>query len=299
MGSDHTFGTVSGGSADDCHVLGYRGPEGEGFRPDRGESFVLWGRGDRIDVELKKSGWYTDLWRSPAGRVYVVDADGFIQVSQGRGQPWTAQRVPGMLVGIWGLDDEHVYAWGLRKDQDFMVRYDGSVWTEMAAPQGGIVAVHGSSPDLIVAVGDRGLIARWNGSGWTSMVAPSDEPLRSVFVANEDEIWATGNRGGLLSGTVYGWTEVLRHDAPLSSVARWRETVWVGAHGDFGLCRLNGTRLETHKKSIVAAKLAVSGDVLLWWNVGAYGHSLDGDKFTGYRPAGFAAAAASQVAPWD
>lgn len=296
--SDYTFGTASGPNIDDCHLLGYRGPAGEGFQPDRGESFVLHRKGKTISLLLKKEGWYTDLWRSPTGHVFVTDANGFIQHRAGDSGSWATESVGGMMVGVWGLDDQHLFAWGLRGDRDFMMRWDGQAWSEMPSPQGGVVAVHGSRPDLLVAVGDAGLIARWDGSAWTSMSAPSDEPLRSVFVVGDDEMYACGNRGGLVQGTVHGWTPVLSHDAPLASVARWHDAVWVGATGDAGLCRLEGDTLVSVKPNLTAIHLEANPDTLLCFNIGVIGHTNDGVAFTGFRTKGFQEACSAHVPPW-
>ena len=193
--SDYTWGRVSGAGARDCHMLAYGSPAGEPFDPATGESWVTQGKAGTLTTHLEKAGWYTDLWRSEAGLVYVTDAGGFIQqTSAPDATTWSTHTVPGVLVGVWGLSDEHVFAWGLRGKSDFMVRWDGKAWADMPAPQGGIVAIHGTRPDLLFAVGDGGLIARWDGVRWTDMSAPSDEPLRSVFVAADDEVWACGNR---------------------------------------------------------------------------------------------------------
>lgn len=299
MGSDHTWGTASGPGMQSCHMLGYRFPEGEGFQPTRGESYVLEESGGTMTAHLMKKGWYTDLWRSSTDRVHVTDADGFIQTSNPNGGGWSTHKIAGMLSGIWGLDDEHVYAWGLRGKQDFMVRWNGSAWIEMPSPTGGIVAIHGARPDLLVAVGDGGLIARWDGTAWTSMLAPSDEPYRSVYVVSDDEIWACGNRGALHQGTVHGWTPVLVHDAPLSGVAKWRDTLWVGAHGDAGICKLDGTKLEPFKPKLKAVKFETHDEALLFFSIGVIGETRDGNSFGGYRTKGFEDTTAGTIPDWD
>ncbi len=201
-------------------------------------------------------------------------------------------------MGVWGLNDEHVYAWGMRGKTDFMVRWDGKRWADMTSPQGGIVSIHGTRPDLLFAVGDGGLISRWDGTRWTDMAAPSDEPLRSVFVADDDEIWACGNRGGLLQGTQHGWTQVLTHSAPLASVAVFADSLWVGASGEAGLCKLDQTKLESIKPNLPSAKLESRGGPLLLSNTATVADTRDGVSFKGYGVSGVKGALESRIPAW-
>lgn len=299
MNSDHTWGTASGNQRRDCHMLAYRFPAGQGFDPATGESWVFQQRGRRFQAHLKKMGWYTHLWRSPAGLVYVTDADGYVQqTSAPDSTQWSTHEIGGMCGGVFGIDDAHVYLWGLRGQTDFMMRWDGEAWTEMPSPQGGIVAIHGTSPELLFAVGDGGLISRWDGSSWTDMPAPSDEPLRSVFVVSPDEVWACGNRGGLLQGSVHGWTQVLTHEAPLASVAKFKGDLWVGATGDAGLCKLVDGALDSIKPNLPSVKLESRGERLLFFNLGVIGDTEDGQSFKGYSTSGVAELLASEIPRW-
>lgn len=109
-----------------------------------------------------------------------------------------------------------------------MYLYDGRRWREIDAP-GHVGAVRGIRDDLIYAVGLQGLIARWNGSAFRVVHNPSDGNLCDVFVASDDEMYACGQDGHLMQGTVHGWEQLLLYDGSLHCVAKWGETVWVGA----------------------------------------------------------------------
>ncbi len=101
--SDHTWGRVSGAGRRDCHMLAYRCPAGEPFDPASGESWVFQNRGGTLCTHLWKPGWYTDLWRSEAGLVYVTDAGGFIQqTSEPNTKEWSTHTVSGVP---WGSGD--------------------------------------------------------------------------------------------------------------------------------------------------------------------------------------------------
>jgi hypothetical protein len=262
-------------------------------------SYVIESVGTTFQARLQKNGWYTGLWRSDSRRVFVTDANGFIQISTERPDDWAVHRTTGMLVGIWGLDDQHVYAWGLRGKTDFILAFDGTSWNEMPAPQGGIVGLHGVSPEALIAVGDGGLIARWDGASWNNEACPSAEPLRAVFLRDDGEAWACGNSGALLRRTDGTWTQVLRHDAPLGGVVHWNGEVWVGAYGALGLSRLAGSTLESIKPNIVGAKLRVSGNSMEFFTTALVGGTEDGAAFKGYGLKGIAELFSNAPAPWD
>lgn len=83
-------------------------------------------------------------------------------------------------------------------------------------PERRALAMHGAREDLVFAVGTHGLVARWDGSRWLPMSAPAAVRLGSVFVVSDDEVYACGQDGVLLQGSVPGWQEVLRATTPCS-----------------------------------------------------------------------------------
>lgn len=66
------------------------------------------------------------------------------------------------------------------------------------APSQEYLALWGSSPDDIWAVGTAGTITRWNGAGWASLVNPTSESLLSVWGRGPGDVWITGAKGTLL-----------------------------------------------------------------------------------------------------
>src|SRR5689334_21167408 len=76
-----------GTSIDDCVLLAKRYDDDERFRPDDVESWVVrlgpgGGEAAQARVEMGRWGWYTGLWRSPTGRLYVSQSSGFVHVSR-------------------------------------------------------------------------------------------------------------------------------------------------------------------------------------------------------------------------
>jgi len=260
----YLLGKPSGISIGACHFLVLRFDEKWGFNPDVGESLVMQNVGEVTHCLYGGRGWYTGLWRSPAGKVYISDAAERIHFNPDpapRAAPWRVDPLAGTLTGIWGLDDQFVLTWGLRRKTTVMYRYNGSKWSEIESP-GEVVGVHGISPDLVMAVGTQGLIARWDGKKWSRMVTPARGVLSAVHVASEDEMYAVGSKNGLYQGSVHGWAEVLEGPGPMFGITKWKGEIWVGAAQN-GLMKLAGNKLDVIKANVKAEKLDARVDLLI------------------------------------
>ncbi|MEZ4329386.1 MAG: hypothetical protein R3B40_29420 [Polyangiales bacterium] len=259
MKIEHKYVVASGPGWDDCHWLGYR-YNAAGFKPDESDSWIVRSIGDRVQ-SMNVAGWVTDLVRTK-DTVWATESLGVIYrrpVTDETG-PWQETRVDSGLEGIWGLHDECMFAWGHGKAPT-MFHQDGRGWREVPTP-GHVVAVHGTRPDLMFAVGLRGLIARWDGSAFVAMESPLSSVLRDVFVVSEDELYAVGTQGEVLRGTVHGWEIVTKHRNPLYCVAKWDGRVWVGAGKD-GLLGLQGTTLVVEKDNIHAERVDARDTLLI------------------------------------
>src|SRR5690606_19494937 len=140
-------------------------------------------------------------------------------------------------------------------------RFDGSGFQPIDVP-GFIVGVRGSRDDLIYAVGNRGLIARWDGRGFTAVQSPIASTLSDGFGGDEDEMYACGSDGDLLLGTMHGWERLLTFEGALHCVAKWNDTVWVGA-GEDGLFKLEDEKLVSYKPKVLAERFDVRGSLLI------------------------------------
>jgi hypothetical protein len=261
----HITGHASGSSLQACHFLMLRFDEKYGFKPDAGESWIFQREGKTTSGLRGQLGWYTGLWRSPAGRAYVSVSSGDILVNRDprpRAAPWETQHVRGTLSGIWGLHDELIFTWGLRGNGPVAYLFDGATWKELPAPPGEVVGMHGTSEKLVYAVGRDGLVARWDGTSWSKVVTPARGVLSQVFVVNDDEMYAVGPNRQLLQGSTRGWTEILEGPGPLFGVVKWKDDVWVGA-AEHGLMKLAGTTLVPVKPNIKAEKLEARGSLLI------------------------------------
>jgi hypothetical protein len=278
MDIGYSFAQASGVNLGDCHLLGYRFDAEVGFQPDAGDSWAMRFEGPTLHSLFWKRGWFTGLWRSLGGTLYVSDAASRIYIRPpDASRSYEHEDLPGTLTGLWGLDEDDVFVWGRSGGKPVMYRGHHHTWTPIAAP-GFVIGVHGIRPDLIVAVGERGLIARWDGSAWQNMPSPADGTLSRVFVASDDEIYACGHGKQLLQGSVHGWVKLLEHSTPLSAIAKWKNEVWVGAGGDDGLCQLKNGKLVSLKPKIQATQIDARGDLLITCPEKVV-ESADGQKF--------------------
>jgi len=277
------YQSASGPAYNAAYFLGLRFEEEEGFQPHDSEWWVMHttpvdGK-TKTSIQYGTSRWLTRIWRSPAGVAYVSDAEGEIHVNpdlraSDSHARWTRHSFPCPIMGLWGLDDQSVYAWGSTPKVGFHVfRWDGKVWHDLPSPGFDVLDVHGAAPDLVYAVGVAGAVARFDGRAWSRLASPVNENLVSVFVASGDEQYATGHRGSLLEGSASGWGKVAQGpstDWPLHAAVKWQGELWIAA-GPFGLLKRAGTtsRLDAVKPKLRATALeggealVVTGDDMI------------------------------------
>lgn len=234
------------------------------------------------------------LWRSlGSGRVYVPDAsqgsvhvyDDIIDTDPGKIRRFELGFAP---EGVWGLDEEHIYAWGIRQvgpgnQVPQLARFDGGEWQEVPAPGFYITKLHGLAPDLIYAAG-RGGMARWDGRQWNELPMPSGEILSDVFVAGPDEIYATGYNGALLEGTANGFSVITRtvdDRLPFACVAKFADELFVGGRS-LGLYRRIGktAQLDHIKPNVHASSFDARRSLVITCPSAIVGTD-DGQNFRG------------------
>ncbi|WP_224363121.1 hypothetical protein [Hyalangium versicolor] len=255
----HEFRQASGPSAWDCHFLADRW-DGKGWVEDHAESWVGQVVGGRIFPLLGQVGWLTGLWRSPSGTVYVAEGSylrGGVHINRARDPlhpSWEFHALPCLAMGIWGLSDNLVLAWGPRIDQQkpSLFRWDGAKWHEWSSP-GSIIAMHGVSPELIYAVGREGLIARWDGSAWHRVPSFTEAVLTGIHVVSQDEMYACGDNG-VMEGSLYGWSEVVDSPGMVVDVVRYQRQIWLAGEDD-GLLTLEGPALKEAVPALHATAL--------------------------------------------
>lgn len=284
----HMFNFASGPSRPVCTCLAFRYPADLGFKPDAGESHVIEWAGKQVHDRLWKNGWFTSLWRSDSGIAYVTDSDGKLYAipPHADGGRIRTYDVAGLPRGVWGLDDTNVWVWGQKGGEGIIHHFDGSKITEMPCP-GKVMWIHGTAPDFLVAVGDRGLVSRWDGSQWHDFPPVSNALMTSVHVVSPDEMYACGPGKEIWDGSVHGWSLRYRHDGPLGFIAKWQDRIWVAAGGDYGLSELIDDRLESRKPNLTSTYLDYRDELVVSCPEIIAG-TADGENYRGRKVGAFA-----------
>jgi hypothetical protein len=260
------YSAVSGFSLARTAGIGMRFDADVGFKPDEGECYIMCMRGDRILMPyFADLGWFTGLWYSPTNTLFFSEISDTVFVWPNFPDGAVAShKLPGTLMGVWGLHDSYVIAWGDRRQatDSVMYRWDGVRWSEMPAPSVNcVISLHGIREDLIYAVGINGYLARWDGQRWQEVPSGTSSVLSSVHVVSDDEMYACGPGGKLLQGSVHGWTELLS-GPEMFSVAKWHGEVWIAAKAA-GLMKLVNDKLVSVKPNVDALMLDAREDLVI------------------------------------
>jgi hypothetical protein len=270
-----TYYNASGRSRSDCAFLAVRYDDARGFKPWMGdECFVCSNDPSGLYTHIGTGGWFTSLWRSSGGAVWVCDSQGTVSTAPSLQDPmvspaaWNHIVLDAALFGLWGIDEECVFTWGVREQRGVVFRWDGQAWIELPAPGFEVEAMHGTGPGDAWACGTGGSVAHWDGDRWSPVQTSNDEHLTSIFQAGPDEIYVTGDRGSVLEGSALGVVPIGSiPDAVVGdvrAVAKWGGELWIGA-GRLGLWRRLGSsdQFECVKPNVDATHFDARWDMVI------------------------------------
>jgi hypothetical protein len=262
-----TYACARGPHAGRCAFLATRYDANAGYRPGDGESWIA--ANDytpdfqgRTLVTHGSAAWYTKLWATLEGSIYVTRHDGWVIRNPNIHAPdalsrWQNERLEGLfLEGVFGIDDQAVFVWGhdpntragVPYPASEVVRWNGEAWSPMAGPGFQIFAMHGTASDDLWVGGPRGVVARWDGGRWTPLPSRTDELVHSIWSAGPDEVYATTAGGSVLEGSASGMLPIgtlpgATLPGDVACVAKWQGELWVGSPR-LGLFRRVGTSRE-------------------------------------------------------
>lgn len=295
----YEFGHASGLGSRACTCVGHRWNDEWPFGMDNGESFIVDFEEEKVFVGVQLPAHFTGLWRSTTGVVHAAHIAGQVGTRRpDRWDHWDTVKLADAIYGVWGIDEEHVYAWGDSAGTPSMFRYDGSSWQQIAPTPGYVNAIHGIGEDLLMAVGSQGLIAHFDGNSWTKLSSPVRTALSSVFVVDRNEAYACSPCDQtVLEGSVNGWVTVLRHETPVQGVAKHDGHVYVGAGND-GLFVLENAALRKVTSDLQAVKFDARGALLVSARA-RVAETSDGQGFTWHELDGFRDAVFDRDPCWE
>lgn len=163
---------------------------------------LLKGDGDTwTSVPNTAPGNLTDVWESPTGVVWVVGDSGAILRSTDGGVSFLEMRaglaagdVPG-LKGIWGADDNNIWASGVTQDlaSGVLLFCNGTTWKRETLPLASpppLKRIWGTGAGDVWVVGEQGTILHRSGGAWSVTAIPGTSGnLSSVFGSSANDVW--------------------------------------------------------------------------------------------------------------
>lgn len=149
--------------------------------------------------------WYTDVWCSPTGCVYLtVGDDVLIGTKQSDGTyAWNSRALGFRAWGVWGFSDELFYVWGFDGRQQVVARIADTA-VRLIPVSGPVVSMSGVSEDVLYLGGEHGLLARYDGHGFAQIPVHERASFNRVVVLSDQLIYASTRAGAVWEGSVHG-----------------------------------------------------------------------------------------------
>jgi len=209
--------------------------------------------------------WFTDLWRSADGSLFVSDENGCVHVGDDRG--WSAETVAQTFLNtVWGLDSHHVFAGG---DDGIVYQRRADGWTSISPPLGSkILCIRGTSSSDLYASGEGGLFWHFDGTDWSRIALPTHANLGGLVCLSGTDTIVCGEDGALFRGHGDAWRDVSIPGKSFCKITLWRGRVLI-AGGSAGVLEFDGANVVAIKDNIavyrisgVAPFLSVAGENL-------------------------------------
>ncbi|WP_224364849.1 WD40/YVTN/BNR-like repeat-containing protein [Hyalangium versicolor] len=98
---------------------------------------------------------------------------------------------------LWGFSETDAWAVG-GQQHGVALHWNGKLWTQVALPSPEpLRAVWGAAPNDVWAAGAAGTLLRWNGATWRRIPAPTSEVLTGISGTSADDVWLVGPRVAL------------------------------------------------------------------------------------------------------
>lgn len=150
------------------------------------------------------------VWGSADDNIFAVGSNGLVVHFDGISWQYMDAGTSNDLRGVWGIDQNHVYAFGER----IILKFDGQSWVNMFGSylQTGETfnGVWGANPDDLWAVSSHGLVWHFDGNRWSVPVfaAPEGGDFYAIWGTSADNIYAGGTSQPLFHYDGVAWSSL-------------------------------------------------------------------------------------------
>ena len=167
----------------------------------------------------------TSVWGTSSSDIWAA---GYSTILHYDGSSWSMSYNPdnpldkALILTGWSSSPTDAWAMGSAGVPGKAFHYDGSAWTPASAPTVSTMAVWGSGPTDVLAVGvpaccincnvgnpclgngtlqdfDSG-VRHWDGSAWTSVDIGSSQYRNAIWARSRSDIWIVGGAGSIVRG---------------------------------------------------------------------------------------------------
>lgn len=227
--------------------------------------------------------WLTAMSMAPSGKIFIVDADGYLHYAKGKN--WTKTNISEntFLMDIWSANDKEIFIVGEEGTLIYLNENKKSILKDKKKRN--LNAVHGISTKNVLAVGDKGALWHFNGIDWEELNSPTKDTLLAVLYISETEQYIAGSKGALFinSSQKEIWKQIkCSNKITITSLAWYKNELYVAA-GEHGVFKLAEDKLEKFSPSpvdtlsVISNRLFASklGFVGYWTKDGWWGGDLN------------------------
>jgi len=226
------------------------------------ESDVAGRAAENVSTTLyKQPVWFTNLWRSDDGRVFVCDGDGRMHHGTDAGDSWVVHDVSERaLTAVWGFAADSVFAGG---SAGVIYQWEGVAWRAISDPLGNtLTGIAGYSPTDLYVCGEGALFLHYDGATWTPIELPTNRNLVGILPLAETDVLVSGSGGTLFRGADDTWADLSQPGPNLFEMTFWRDEIYIGGGGD-GLFVFDGNALRNVKSTLPVYSLTSNVDYLV------------------------------------
>lgn len=227
--------------------------------------------------------WFTSMSMSPSGKIFIVDADGYLHYLKGKNCKKTNISEDTFLMDIWSANDKENFIVGEEGTLIYLNENTKSIIKDKKKRN--FNAVHGISTKNVLAVGDKGALWHFNGKIWEELKSPTKEYLLAVLYVSETEQYIAGSKGTLFMGSLQKdfWKKIkCSTKLNITSLAWYKNELYIAA-GEYGVFKLVENKLENFSSSpvdtlsVISNRLFASklGFVGYWTKDGWWGGDLN------------------------